>query len=186
MPRQPKERKPNWHEWLNIPTVSVEEAVALSCDIDPKKVQRTTRPIGRAFILESDEFLSRLHMAERNAVPGGALGGWGKKWGNGPLREFLSWARTLGWKMPAELEGIASAEQEPPKQALGEKERLTFQKLILGLALGGYRYDPKAKRSPVVAEICRDLADFAIKVDEDTVRNKLKEAATAVDWKPRE
>jgi len=181
--RRGQERKPNWHEWLNIPTVSVEEAVALSCDIDPNKVERTARPIGRASILESEGFMTRLRMALRNLEPGGALEGW-RRTGRGRLHEFASWAGKHGWSMPKELAALVVVEPEPREEQLGEKERLTFLKLVLGMAVAGYEYDPKSKRSDTVAKICQDLDTLKIQVDPDTVRKKLREAAQRVEYQP--
>ena len=61
-------------------------------------------------------------------------------------------------------------------------ERKTFLRLIYGLAVKGYRYDPKAVRSDsVVSEIFKDLQSLGLRVSDDTLRRKLKEAAALID-----
>lgn len=116
-------------------------------------------------------------------------------------KEFIAWADTNGVSIPpwfkqnvdqgqatdpkglyetshqlsavtSELEGL-----KVPDRPVGGKERNTFLKLVLGMALRGYGYDPHASRSPKAKEIAEDLAELGIPLDEDTVRTKLREAA---------
>ena len=61
-------------------------------------------------------------------------------------------------------------------------------KLIIGMAVGGYGYDPKAERSAQVTEIASDLEKVGISLDADTVRKWLRAAAdllpgeVCADW----
>ncbi len=48
------------------------------------------------------------------------------------------------------------------------------------MAIKGYAYDPKAKRSDVAQTIADDLASLGIPLDPDTVRKWLKEALEIV------
>jgi len=66
---------------------------------------------------------------------------------------------------------------------LGAKERESLLKMIIGMARGGYVYDPKLKRTSVPQEIASDLAKNGIALDVDTVRKWLREAA---EFLPRE
>jgi len=50
-------------------------------------------------------------------------------------------------------------------------------KLVIGMAVRGYVYDPKAARSDSVTEIVKDLALVGVPLDDDTVRKWLREAA---------
>lgn len=85
----------------------------------------------------------------------------------------------------AELEArIASLEQLPPEASqipaekpLRTRERDSLLKLVIGMAVKGYVYDPKAARSDSVAEIVKDLALVGVPLDDDTVRKWLREAA---------
>jgi len=67
-----------------------------------------------------------------------------------------------------------------PDRPLGTSERVTMHKLMIGMAVKGYRYDPIAVKSPSPKEIADDLAELGISIDPDTVRKYLREAAAAV------
>lgn len=69
-------------------------------------------------------------------------------------------------------------DQQAPRQQ-STRERDSLLKLILGMALGGYGFDPKASKSPTPKEIADDLAAHGISITDDTVRKYLKEAARA-------
>lgn len=64
---------------------------------------------------------------------------------------------------------------EKPKN-IHTKEKETLLKMIAGMAVDGYGYDPLASRSPVTKEIADMLAEKGIALDPDTVRKWLKEA----------
>jgi hypothetical protein len=82
----------------------------------------------------------------------------------------------------AQLEQALGQGQAKEKPLL-TRERATAFKLIIGMAVGGYCYDPKAKRSVKVSEIVHDLDSAGVSLDDDTVRKWLREAA---DLLPRE
>jgi hypothetical protein len=76
----------------------------------------------------------------------------------------------------AELE--AKLNMAPPSErgVLG-KERESVLKLIIGMAVKGYSYDPNSSRSTTVSEIASDLAQLGLSLTDDTVRKWLKEAS---------
>ncbi len=69
---------------------------------------------------------------------------------------------------------------EPPKppaeKSMGAKERESLLKLVIGMAIKGYAYDPKASRSDAVRDITSDLEQLGVRLDADTVRKYLHEA----------
>jgi hypothetical protein len=71
-----------------------------------------------------------------------------------------------------ELERLRTADKP-----LGGKERNTFLKWILGLAVIAYGYDHHATRSSVPKAIADELTALGTPLDEDTVRARLREAA---------
>jgi hypothetical protein len=86
---------------------------------------------------------------------------------------------------------IAELEVQPPKpqgdvgdKPLGTRERDSLLKLVIGLAVGGYGYDPKAARSEKPAEIASDLTANGLALDVDTVRKWLAQARELLprDW----
>lgn len=67
----------------------------------------------------------------------------------------------------------------PIEKPVSTTERNTFLKLLIGMAVEGYSYDPKASKSTTPREIADDLAGLGIAITDDTVRKYLKEAAQA-------
>lgn len=67
------------------------------------------------------------------------------------------------------------------KRELSTRERNTCLKIIIGMAVAGYKYDPRVSRSRVPQEIVDDIALVGLSVDVDTVRKWLREAAELLD-----
>lgn len=82
-----------------------------------------------------------------------------------------------------ELPKVANAKTLTEKPIL-TKERETVLKLILGMAMAGYKFDPKALRNSATTEITTDLERLGLGLDQDTVRNWLKEASGLMPSKP--
>lgn len=64
-----------------------------------------------------------------------------------------------------------------PAKDLKTRERETVLKLIIGMTVSGYGYNPAAARSDTVSEIVDDLDKLGLHLDPDTVRKWLREAA---------
>lgn len=69
------------------------------------------------------------------------------------------------------------ADLKAPGKPLNPKERESVLRLIIGIAIKGYSYNPSMSRSPIAREIADDLAETGLPLSEDTVRKWLKEAA---------
>lgn len=84
-------------------------------------------------------------------------------------------------KMIAEQESrIADLTQELEK-ALAEKplktrERDTVCKIIIGMAVRGYAYNPQAKKNTAISDIASDIQHLGLSVDQDTIRRWVQEA----------
>ncbi|MCT8972480.1 hypothetical protein [Microbaculum marinisediminis] len=61
--------------------------------------------------------------------------------------------------------------------SLGTRERESLLKLIVGMAVAGYRYNPSATRNEATSEIAGDLERNGVPLDPDTIRKYLREAA---------
>ena len=72
---------------------------------------------------------------------------------------------------------------ETTDKDLKQRERTSLLKLIVGMAIGGYAYDPHAKRSEAVPDIRNDLERVGLPLDEQTIRRYLKEG---VEMLPRD
>ena len=66
---------------------------------------------------------------------------------------------------------------KPNDVAFNEKGRGTFQKIILGMALEQYGYDPNDAKSDVPKAIAGDLALHGLSLTEKTIRDQLRAAA---------
>ena len=72
--------------------------------------------------------------------------------------------------------GRVSARSATAEATVGARERDSLLKLVIGMAIKGYAYDPRAARGPGAQEISDDLALIGIPLDSDTVRKYLNEA----------
>lgn len=71
----------------------------------------------------------------------------------------------------------ANSQEHPPREDLFPKERTSFLKLILGMAIGGYGFEPNEERSQVTSVIETDLRTNGVPLDKGTVKKWLKEGA---------
>jgi hypothetical protein len=76
------------------------------------------------------------------------------------------------------VQARSAADQTPTA-----RERESMLKLIIGMAVQGYRYDPKAKRNDSVRDIANDLENCGVSLSDDTVRKYLAEGAELVQPK---
>lgn len=80
--------------------------------------------------------------------------------------------------LQGEIERLTSALEAAPKdRPLGQREGDTLRKLVIGMAVAVYRYDPRAGRSDVPAQIASDLQELGLSVTDETVRKHLRESA---------
>jgi len=94
-----------------------------------------------------------------------------------PIRpsEFVALAHRIGLELPSELQNL-SKPSITDHGVLGARERDSLLKMIIGMAVIGYRFDPKA-RSGATKDIADDLHLAGVPLDPDTIRKWLKEAA---------
>lgn len=72
----------------------------------------------------------------------------------------------------------------PIEKPLKTRERETLLKMIIGMAVDFYGYDPKASKSTVPKEISDNLDLLGISVSDDTIRKWLREAAEYLPNEP--
>ena len=80
------------------------------------------------------------------------------------------------------IEFLQSINEDHKKidSTLNTRERDTLLKLVIGMAIKGYKYEPFASKSTVTKEIADDLAALDISVSDDTIRKYLKQATNSV------
>lgn len=102
--------------------------------------------------------------------------------------EWIVLAKKYGFNISQQLlnalEKYAISEEKPKakhsvetvKKSLGKRERDTLLKIIIGMAVDKYRYDPHAEKCGGVSRIKSALERSGIIISDDAIRGKLKEA----------
>jgi hypothetical protein len=81
----------------------------------------------------------------------------------------------------AAQQGLATGNVAKGQKSLSTAEVNSLLKLVVGMAIGGYRYDPESAKSSVPGEIAGDLANIeGLSLDDDTVRKYLNMAKKSV------
>jgi hypothetical protein len=97
-----------------------------------------------------------------------------------PAECFSSYAESKdrGSQLTKELAAANAAQGEDPSKGseISTRERDSLLKLVIGMAVEGYRYDPAQKRSSAVPDIVADLERAGVPLDADTVRKWLRQA----------
>lgn len=186
------DRIPAWHIWKNVPQLRVFEAVALSLNIDPKKVRRNPRGwmAGKHLFEEDQEFNDRLFVAEQSVGNIRVLNRIGAHYeGQEPiiqLDSFIRWALGIGWVLPAELvDSTAAPEGELPPAPHERKSEVTDTAQLpprIGIqrkrdavkAFVAQRYPDGIPPGTTVKHIVREfVAETHVRVDVRTVMRAL-------------
>ena len=75
---------------------------------------------------------------------------------------------------------VGSSNSNDPERTLGKRERETLLKIVVGMAIKGYAYNPNSAKNTATKDIATDLAGLGINVSDDTVRKYLREAVSTV------
>lgn len=184
---------PDWHYWRQMPNEVLWKAVALSCNIEPRRdpVACHSYWINRARWGDMDqferyrEFHERLEIAEASIgeLNSGALNISDAKVARIKLPEFAAWALSMQWEIPEQLAHLASAvtktsEPSGKGENLSTAERGTVQKIFAGFLAQGYSHEQIAKPYAIAKEIQGALQSAGLNLSVDTIVNWIKEAAT--------
>lgn len=184
-----------FRRWAQKPYWTAEEAVPLSLGAEPGvPLLHGARDQGSFGFLS--EFRHRQDLMRR-AIEVGVLPAFMHP------TTFVVWAKSIDLEIPDglidEIERLAvklagdanepgpgterQDEQEPPsvEKAISTRERESLLKIIAAMAVEQYGYKPSARRSDVVSRIRDDLISIGLSLDEDTIRQKLKDSAALLD-----
>jgi hypothetical protein len=183
----------NFEYWAKQPTWAFREAAALFIGLNPEwaitkegAIYRDADRYRRELAALIDMVYRAVSILEvhRSARPS----------------QWIEWAKSRGVPHPPELASLVAQwnqavdprdeEIQQLRKELGDlqaklsasdkpvstRQRESMLKLILGMAIGGYRYDPAARRNESVSEIAGDLAECGLPLNVDTVREYLQEA----------
>ncbi|WP_417514758.1 hypothetical protein [Minwuia sp.] len=187
--------------WAKASSWSLEEGIALAYNKDPDKAIRTVdSAFGDTALIVPDPGRHHLKLAIR-AYQDGLLTMPIKP------TEFIAWAENVGLKFddswheavsPAAsvaepyspkdntLSGVGDGEaasSQPSDQVhqdneeINPKVKASLLRLVIGMAVGAYAYDPADTRSDVTREIADDLDRAGVSLKRDTILKWLREGA---------
>lgn len=184
-PHNADDAKVDINFWANLPFWDINEAIILSTGRDPRKINLGY--VDKLFLASPYKKTAE----ERREVFRRLLDADVIKFRDTPLA-FTSQAEAHGIDFPKELaEHIAkrfyqqldkSAPVETKKkyQSALTKERDSLLKLVLGMAIEQYGYQPNAMRNEATRNIERDLEEAGFPLSEDTIRKYLRMAKRVV------
>ena len=167
------ESKANVKQWLHTSYWTVEEAVSLSLDKDPKRVSSESLEQVVGFSSFVKTYRARLLQVTR-AVQAGYL--TEKIIPN----SFIDWAIQTEIDLPDELQTSESTHNRRGNDTISETAKSSLLKIILGMAVTHYGYNGDARKNTATGQnrdsISSDLDKIGISLDPDTIRGHLKEA----------
>ena len=129
-----------------------------------------------AAVATDDATLTRLRQLEaENAHLVGLVQGMDQA-----LREAKEALKQAPQEVGPAPQQATAAPQDDDEKPLSTKERGTLLRLVTGMAVQCYKFDPSSNRNTAATRIADDLAMLGIKIDPDTVRNYLKKGAETV------
>ena len=201
--QEAEKARADFAHWSKMAAWTLEEATALSFGKAPEFVNWDKVKANHGQSSFADDYSKRLslllHAQEAGELPVSIS-----------PAEFISWAEQTGIALPQDLVDAVRAtvgriddrrsltaerdelreevkrlkEEAARNKPLSTRERETYQKIILGMAIEQYGFNPTAGRSPIPKQIADDLATFGISVSDDTVRQKLKDAFDTIGLEP--
>lgn len=189
--------------WAKSSYWKPEEAVALSLGKNPSRINRKILEPYVTIWPFAKSYMDRLMLVERAKTMGqlwdfnipGVFLAWADRTKLSVPKELVGAVTALGiqvadWKtlydskreeadrLRADLAELRSGDDLPaqPREDVRPRERESLLKLVIGMAIKGYGYDPKASRSPKVREIVDDLQALGLSLHDDTIRKYLNEA----------
>lgn len=185
--------------WASMPRLSLHEASLLSLGADPScmkddkfaELQKTLERgkslwAAHASFLEQREIFSRcFHFTGFGYAPEGI--GQIKHWIDDldilVHPEFYEGLEARIAPKQAELVATDALTSAQPTSKLSDQETETLYKLIAGMAIKGYVFEPNSKRNQATADIQSDLDQLGISLDQKTI---LKWVRIACDVVPKD
>lgn len=186
--------------WCKASFWTLEEAMALTLGKEPRLVTSDSVKAEERFSPFVQEFKQRLELGRRAEIAGQlpplfnslTFIVWAKHIDLScpPEMEALitpSSGSRVDWKAKYEEEAAAHAIAKKELEArevitkgagvrpVSPKERESLLKLVIGMAVEKFGYDPKASKSPTTERIATALRTQGIPLDEDTIRKYLQE-----------
>ncbi len=188
--------------FARLETWSREEAAALLLKLDPRIVLARDSISGLRPANSFQQFHDLLEMLNRakTALPNDRqlkpelILNWTKSQGYNPPKMLVIAVKAAielrqsnrgliaeaGFSSKTESETVYN--NQPKENNLHHKARSSMLKLIAGMAVRGYRYDPNLRQNAAIADIENDLRLLNIPLSDDTIRRWVIEACDLIDW----
>ncbi len=174
----PTSPKPDYAYWKKMAYWDINEAIYLTFNICPESDYNPPKEYSKKHSPTSQQ-VQKLGNIARRAIKSKEL--------TDPVKpsDYIQWLRHIKVDIPEQLNELlvqkkTNTVKTDIEKPLHTKEKETLLKMIAGMAVDGYGYDPAAKKSPIPSEISSGLAEQGISLDTDTVRKWLKEAAQII------
>ena len=164
--------------WTRAEYWTPDEAVALSLNRSPRVVNEKSLAIYRGKTDFANEYFSRLELVAR-AITVNVL--------SNPIPpiDFVGWAKKRKTDLPDELTEVLGIDGSTNRLTTEgghvlSAERGSLLKLVYGMAIKSYGYDPEKTKNPATGtnrgSIAADLEQLGLSIDDETIRKYLKEA----------
>lgn len=179
---------PDLRFWAASRTWTLDQAALLSSGLDPRFAPKSGIEPHLDHVPQWDKVRRTYLLLRKARLPSGVTSVVG------PV-EFIEWADITGVAVPQELRvavneyevtwnanfGGRGREERKRRPETEEREKNTLLKLVAGMAIRGYKFDPKASRSSVPREIADDVRSLGLEINDDTVRKWLHQASDLVE-----
>lgn len=168
--------------WARMPHFSIAEITCLSVGIKPEIFSQDR--LDKLARQQSDKLWPAIHYLKQRYEQ--LVRQFGKN--NRVLaNRFAFWAMRLEFDMPARFLDLLkryhvdsyaenAKQNEPPREDKREIDKVA--QLLLAMAIGGYGYNPDAKRSIIPREITNAAAELGIDIHPDTIRKYFRIGAS--------
>ncbi|MEZ5918614.1 MAG: hypothetical protein R3D66_01390 [Alphaproteobacteria bacterium] len=170
------------HERMREPLWLVAVAILYLHGFEPTNKQRNQygRPDPNDQIIRSNSQMKKVQEYLYDSAKLGEIEVFHRSGYKVKPQDFMNWASNLGLSFP----NLVSNKKKSKDKPLSTLERETLLKLVIGMAVDGYGYDPVAKRSPLAKELEDSLNELGISITDDTIRKWLKESAELLPQAP--
>jgi hypothetical protein len=156
--------------WCDLETWTIDEATALMLGKDPSKVvwedvcKLTSNSL---FAVSYRDLRLQLLRAMKD----------GKLTERDEPKKFIEWASSVGRQLPDRMRLKTTGATSGPANELNPKERESLLKMVLGMAMAKYGFDPQAKKNSATTEIKNDLIARDLRTDDGTILKFLRQGA---------
>jgi hypothetical protein len=176
-----------WEFWERVLAITVEEAALLTCGVDPYSYETELEEslpddnfgLPSDIQAKHDEYLDLLNRAiASNAIPHTASQNHA---GTNliSMEAWKEWCRKNSFDLPVKTT------KEQPSSSASTKVINTLQKIIIGMAMDGYGYDPQDNKSELTGEgpnsLHSILAGQNIDVSSDAIRKHISAAKKLIE-----